>query len=194
MKEIWKPVVGWETLYEVSNFGNIRTLHYKQPYLMHPITDRKGYKRVSFVLPNSKKYKRYGVHRVVAEAFIPNPDNLPCVNHKDENKQNNHVDNLEWCTVRYNLEYGTARSRMINSRKGIKFSDLHLYNLQLSHAISQGKSVVQLDKFGNVISEYISISEAARNIGINVNSISHACNGISKSAGGYLWKFKEENK
>ena len=193
MKEIWKAVTGWEGLYEVSNFGNVRTLHYKKPYLMHPTIDAKGYKRVSFVLLYSKKYKRYSVHRLVAQAFIPNPDNLPEVNHKDENKLNNRSDNLEWCNTTYNLAYGTARSRMAQTRKNMKFSDLHLRNLQISHAISQGKIVEQIDANGNVMARFSSISEAARNMGVSANSISHACNGLTKSSCGYVWKFSEED-
>lgn len=117
MKEIWKSVIGWENLYEVSNFGNIRTLHYKKPYLMHPVIDAKGYRRVSFVMPNSKQYKRYAVHRLVAEAFIPNPDNLPQINHKDEDRTNNHVDNLEWCTNKYNCNYGKHCENVSKARK-----------------------------------------------------------------------------
>ena len=141
--EIWKPVIGWETLYEVSNMGNVRSLHYKQPYLMNPVIDAKGYKRVSFTKRNSKKYVRCGVHRLVAQAFIPNPDNLPEINHKDEDKLNNRVDNLEWCTHMYNNNYGTRNKRVSESRKGMKFSDEHKKNLSISHkkffATEQGK-------------------------------------------------------
>lgn len=133
MCEIWKSVVGWEGLYEVSNLGNVRTLHYKKPYLMHPVTDAKGYKRVSFVMPNSKRYKRYGVHRLVAEAFIPNPNNLPQINHKDENRVNNCVENLEWCTNKYNCNYGNHCKNVSLSRIGMKFSKEHIENIRKSH-------------------------------------------------------------
>lgn len=187
--EVWKPIIGWENLYEVSNFGNVRTLHYKKPYLMHPVTDANGYKRISFVLPNSKKYKRYGVHRLVAQAFIPNPDNLPEINHKDEDKTNNHVDNLEWCTTKYNCNYGTYCENISAARIGMKFSDLHIENLRKSHVKVQGKSVIQLSKFGDIINRFDSISDASRFLNISASCISGCCSGRLKSAGGYIWKF-----
>ena len=117
-QEIWKPVVGLEDRYEVSNTGRCRR---KERY----ITDRNGKIKhiklhemrpvkdeyVEFVLKhNDSKQHLHTAHRMVAEAFIPNPDNLPCVNHKDEDKYNNSVDNLEWCTYSYNASYkGNAR-------------------------------------------------------------------------------------
>ena len=189
MSEIWKDVLGWEGLYQVSNLGNVRTLHYKKPYLMHPVVDASGYMRVSFVLPNSKKYKRYGVHRLVAEAFIQNPDNLPQINHKDENKQNNCSDNLEWCTNRYNCNYGNHCNNVRDSRIGMKFSELHIDNLRKSHVKSQGKSVIQLSKRGEIIGRFDSISDASRLLNISGQCISGCCNGRLKSAGGYIWKF-----
>lgn len=189
MQEVWKPVVGWENLYEVSNMGNVRTLHYKRPYMMHPAMDKKGYMRVSLVLPNSKKYQRFGVHRLVAQAFIPNPYKLPQVNHKDEDKANNCVSNLEWCTARYNSNYGSRNQRASESRRGIQLSASHIENLRKSCTKSMGKCVLQLSKSGELINRFNSISEASRQVGIKISSISHVCNGISKSAGGYLWRF-----
>ena len=189
--EIWKSVVGWEDLYEVSNFGNVRTLHYKKPYLMHPVLDAKGYRRVSFTRVNSKKYKRFAVHRLVAQAFIPNPDNLPEVNHKDENRQNNRVDNLEWCTNKYNCNYGNFKQKVSDSRIGIKFSEIHLDNLRRSHVKVQGKPVLQCDRNGVILNEFDSMSDASRSLGISVVSISHCCRKISKSAGGYVFKYKD---
>lgn len=192
MKEIWKDVQNWEGLYQVSNFGNVRTLHYKKPYLMHPVIDKKGYARVSFVVKNSKKYFRYGVHRLVAEAFIPNPNNLPCINHKDEDKTNNRVDNLEWCTVEYNNNYGTGKWRSGDARRGRKFSELHLEHLRESHAKSQGKLVNQYDSHYNLLGTFNSISEASRQLNIPIASISSCCRGVARSAGGFIFKY--ENK
>lgn len=191
MSEIWKDCLGWEGLYQVSNLGNVRSLHYKSPYLMSPATDASGYQRVSFVRPNTKKYKRYAVHRLVAESFIPNPDYLPQVNHKDENKANNHVDNLEWCTAKYNSNYGTHNKRCSDSRMGIKFSDSHLDNLRSAHAEVQGKRVYQFSTDGELISSFMSISDAARFMKTSANNISHCCNGLTKSACGYIWKFTD---
>ena len=189
MKEVWKAVVGWEGLYEISNLGNVRTLHYKKPYLMHPVVDSKGYKRISFVLPNSKKYKRYGVHRLVAEAFIPNPNNLPQINHKDENRANNCVDNLEWCTNKYNCNYGSHRKNVSFSRTGLVFSELHIENIRKAHAKVQGKPVIQLSQNGDFIKQFDSMSSASRELNIAPICISKCCNGKIKSAGGYIFKF-----
>ena len=123
MVEEWRDIVGYEDIYQVSNLGNVRSLDrivvrkngskvvYNGKMLGLTIT-RKGY-----VVASTKDGPKY-VHRLVAEAFIPNPDNLPQVNHKDENKANNRADNLEWCTDKYNVNYGTCKLRMANSMRG----------------------------------------------------------------------------
>lgn len=119
MIEEWKPVVGYEGLYEVSSLGRVRSLdrYVKNNYsywlrkgkVLSPEKNKDGYLLVSLCC-NGKRYLRT-VHRLVAEAFIPNPDNLPEVNHINEDKSNNRVENLEWCTRKYNINFGTARIR-----------------------------------------------------------------------------------
>lgn len=122
-KEIWKPVKDFEGLYEISNYGNVRSLDRCIEYndgriRLHPGTiislhinkNRNGYVQVSLYKGNIRYEKK--VHRLVAEAFIPNPNNLPQVNHKDENTKNNFEWNLEWCDCRYNNSYGTKRQRL----------------------------------------------------------------------------------
>lgn len=121
MKEIWKVIEGFEGKYEVSNLGNIKSNHGHSKLLKGGI-DR-GYRYVDFQYKGI--YKRYQVHRLVATYFLPNPNNLPEVNHKDENKLNNSVDNLEWCSKKYNLNYGSRNSNISNSLKGRKLSDSH---------------------------------------------------------------------
>lgn len=184
MQEIWKDVEGYEGLYQVSNLGNVRGLdrvrrngksHSQQCFqkgkLLKPAIQKSvGYKFV--VLSKQGKTKGFRVHRLVAKAFIPNPNNYPCINHKDENKTNNSVENLEWCTVRYNNMYGT---------KGLKTS------------IANSKKVNQYDLDGNLIKKWNSILSAEKNLEINRASvnISACCKNKIKTAYGYKWEYGE---
>ena len=115
--------------------------------------------------------KRMYVHRLVAEAFLSNERNSPQINHKDENRKNNSVSNLEWCDAKYNLEYGSRSGRV-------------------TRALS--KPVLQVSKSGKVIARFLSAMEAGRRTGIRQGSISHCCNKERKTAGGYRWEFEEE--
>ena len=125
MKEIWRDIKNLENYYQISNLGRVRSITRKaktkilnnnyrtiEGQLISPAKTRDGYLKVTL----SKNHKRYyfRVHRLVAEAFIDNPNNYPVVNHKDENKLNNRVDNLEWCTNKYNCNYGTRNKRISN--------------------------------------------------------------------------------
>ena len=117
-KRIWKDIPGYEGLYQVSNTGQVRSLNYRQTgktKILKQHTDKNGYKKVG--LSKNGKVKTYAVHRLVAKAFISNPNNLPYVNHKDENPSNNAVWNLEWCDCSYNTSYGTSRERAWETRR-----------------------------------------------------------------------------
>lgn len=127
--EEYREIKGFEGLYEVSNYGNVRSL--KRNKILKQINIKGGYKRVSLYKYGEQYFK--AIHRLVAEAFIPNPDNLPCVNHKDENPSNNNVKNLEWCDYKYNINYGTANERRSAKRMGMKFSEEHRRKLSESH-------------------------------------------------------------
>ena len=126
--EIWRDIKGFEGIYQVSNRGNIRSLDrisvnsYGMPrklkgHIMKPYLNVYGYLDIG--LSNCGAGNIFKVHRLVAEAFIPNPDNLPQVNHKDENKTNNNVENLEWCTNRYNVKYSIERKKEIGTKSSI---------------------------------------------------------------------------
>lgn len=175
MKEKWKSIKGFEGLYKISNYGNVKSLFFwdinKRKYIIKeriikPITDKDGYYIIG--LYKNKKRKTYKVHRLVAEAFITNPNNLPQINHKDENKLNNRVDNLEWCSVIYNLKYGTRIQRAGNKHK---------------------KVVNQYDKDGNFIKSYNSLTEASKYVNGYITGISAVCNNKQKTAYGYVWKY-----
>lgn len=108
MKEIWKDVVGYENKYQVSNLGNVKSLVFSKPKLLNQYSDKNGY--LITRLWNKNKPKHCKVHRLVAEAFIPNTDNKPTVNHKDLNKSNNHVSNLEWMTRKEQSEHAVINN------------------------------------------------------------------------------------
>ena len=161
MNEIWAYILDSQE-YQVSNYGNVRhitnkKIHY---YLLHK--DSGGYLQV--MINRNGKTKAYLVHRLVAQTFIPNPNNYKEINHKDENKTNNRVDNLEWCDRKYNNNY------------------------------SLSKAVIQYDKNNNKIAEYKSIKEASKQTGIKNTSISQCCRKVIhyNTAGGYIWKFKNK--
>lgn len=148
MEEIWKDIPGYEGIYVVSNFGKVKSLQRTrkcsygsirivyEKILNHKI-DKDGYHIVT--LSKEGKTKCIGVHRLVAQAFLPNSYNFPMINHKDEDPSNNNVDNLEWCTAKYNSNYGTRIDRMLGTKlkngtiknvfpKGLKSSNPKLYD------------------------------------------------------------------
>ena len=175
MVEIWKDVAGYENLYKVSNLGNVISFKHKKPFILKPIKDRKGYLRVGLKIYN-KPVKLYFLHRLVAQAFIPNPNNYPIINHKDENPLNNNVENLEWCSYQYNINYGTAQERKAKAQTNRK--DL-------------SKPVLQYDKNGIFVKEYHSIQDAERKTGVHQQNICMVCKGKLKSSGGYVWRYKK---
>lgn len=118
MIEIWKDIEGYEGLYQISNLGNVKSLNYNHTGLekrLKPQKSNKGYLRIE-LCKNGKK-KKFSIHELVADTFIENPNNLPCVNHKDENKINNNVENLEHCTYSYNNTYGNRIKKFLETKK-----------------------------------------------------------------------------
>ena len=201
-EEVWKDVVGYEGLYEVSNLGRVRSLSREvshvekgQKYIRDGRVLKYGhahgrhYKYLLVCLCKDKQRSMKRVHRLVAEAFIPNPDNLPMINHKDENPSNNRVDNLEWCTAKYNSNYGTARERMKETRKKNNSNKKMLLTRIKNNSSKPPKSVAMIDDDGNIVKRYFSVSDAARDIGVHHNSVSRVCYGIRKHIHGYKFKY-----
>ena len=117
--EEWKNVIGYEGLYEVSNIGNVKNVRRNTLLKLSKTND--GYIQVSLYKNGIRTGLR--VHRLVAEAFLPNPDGLPLVNHKNEDKSDNSVENLEWCTAKYNTNYGHRTENAINTRVKNGYAD-----------------------------------------------------------------------
>lgn len=181
MTEEWRPVVGYEGYYEVSSLGRVRSVErgvvncngvcrVRKSKIMKTRVSNRG--REGLGLNKNKCQTYQSVHRLVAMAFLPNPDNLPEVNHKDENPLNNRVDNLEWCTSDYNRHYGT-RSERASQKRWVP--------------------VIGIDKDGNEY-RFASMLEAAEKTRANKNTISKCCIGAPSyhTAGGYRWRYAEK--
>lgn len=154
---------------------------------LKPAFNKKGYPTVRLSSENRKKSAR--IHRLVALAFIPNPDNKPEVNHIDGNKQNNKAENLEWVTNAENHRHKMEHNLNIVKSGAEHYMRLRNYQEGDHHRC---KKVLQIDSGGNVIAEYKSLSLAAKAIGIDYSSISKAVHGHIPRAGGYIWKFSCE--
>ena len=214
-KEIWKDVKNYEGLYEVSNLGRVKSLNYnrtrKEKILKSGYVC--GYCKV--VLCKYGKMKHFLVHRLVAEAFIDNSNNKPCIDHIDGNPMNNRVENLRWCTQRENCNnpitlhrmseaqkgennpnYGKhlseeTRRKLSSALKGRTLSEEH--KKRIGEALTNGKlskTVLQIDKnTGEVIREFPSIMEVHRQLGFSQGHISQCCNGKRKTCGGFKWRY-----
>lgn len=186
--EIWKPISGYEGVYEVSNLGRVRSCDriVEDDYcgkrrfgsrVLRQSQNHSGYCHVK--LSKNSKVKTFLVHRLVAEAFVSNPLSKETVNHKNEIKTDNRAKNLEWMTPKENTNYGTR-----NERAG------------KASGRTRGKPVQQFTQNGEFVAEYWSAREASRQTKIPQSGISHCANGSSRHshAGGYIWRYKEEIK
>lgn len=175
--EIWRDIKGYEGLYQVSNYGRVKSLNYnhtKKEGIMKAALDGGGYLHLR--LHKNGKRKNFFVHRLVADAFLPNPDNFPIVNHKNEKPSDNRVENLEWCDVKYNNNYGTRNERISKTQINGKKS----------------KPVLQFTLDGTFVREWPSTHEAGRN-GFKQAHVSACCRGNTrlKTYKGFIWKYKE---
>ena len=178
--EIWKDVPEYEGRYQISNMGRIKSLdryarvgggsvRFVQGGIIKPIRCKNGYLEAPFSKNGIREV--FLLHRLVAQLFIPNPNGLPQINHKDENLSNNSYENLEWCTAKYNANYGTRNRR---------------------YAEKVMKPVNQYDLKGKFIKKWIGAIVAELELGIHGESIARCCMGKQRAAKGYTWKYVEE--
>ena len=172
--EVWKDIRDYEGLYQASNLGRMRSLdrwvsskngsmQFIKGRILKLLNHNQGY--LSVGLCKNNKVKTSLVHRIIAETFLPNSDNLPCVNHKDEDKTNNNVNNLEWCNSEYNNAYGTRTERCC-------------------------KPVLQYTIDGKFVREWPSAMDAERNGGFSSECIYKCCKGKIKKHQGCIWRHK----
>ena len=172
MVEIWKDVKDYEGLYQVSNWGRVKSFKFGKERILKQFTNNDGYLQVH--LCKNGKLKTFLVHRLVAEAFLDNPNNLPQVNHKDENPQNNNVENLEFCSAKYNTNFGTRNKRISDKNTNGKLS----------------KPVLQFTLDGQFVKEWPSVRQAEREGGFNQSHITDCCKGKIKTHKNFIWKYK----
>ena len=172
--EEWRDIKGYEGLYQVSNLGRVKSTKFNKEIIMKQ-KECRGYKRIG-LRKNGEKQKFYSIHRLVAEAFIPNENELPCINHNDENKTNNKVENLEWCSYEYNANYGTRVKRLREANIGGK----NPYSKKVI-CVTTGE-------------EFDCMTDASKKYNANITSIWKCCNNKQKTAGvkngeKLVWKY-----
>lgn len=186
MSEIWKDIDGFEGLYQISSKGNIRS-QLTGKWIQRKLTNKKGdYLRV--VLVSKNKRKSISIHRLVANAFIPNPNNLPCINHIDMNKQNNSVENLEWCTYKHNI------------KEAIKYKPQIIGGIVKYNTEVRPKTIYQFTLDGKFVAEYKNAKIAGETSGVCPRNILQVANktpfnnkgDIRKQAGGFIWRLNKE--
>jgi hypothetical protein len=194
MEEVWKCVKDYEGLYRVSNLGRVKSLskidlrgHLRNEKILKLRTTKQGYSQVG--LHKDGKETKFLVHQLVAKAFIPNPNNYPIINHKKEfEKSNNTIDNLEWCTYKYNANYGTYQERRI---KSIDFTQ-RTKNIDYENMQKCRRKKVYQYKGTELIKEWNSILETKK-FGFQPSQVSECCNKVKgfKTHRGYTWSFNK---
>lgn len=186
--EIWRDIPGYEGYYQASTLGNIRSVSrtvkstsrnsntyikkLESVILSQATNDKVNYKQKIVILSIEGKHRTCVVARLIAATFIPNPNNLPQINHKDEDPTNNKVSNLEWCDSNYNNNYGLRSLRESNTKTKYRIN--------------------QYDKSGEFIKTWRNSKDIQRELGINHSSVLQCCRGERKQAGGFIWKFDEQ--
>lgn len=188
MEEIWKDIEGYEGLYQISSYGRVKSLNYQNrgvERVLVPKCNNSG--RLWVELARDKKRKPMLIHRLVGMAFIPNPNNYPQINHIDENPKNNCVDNLEWCTAEYNIQYSlhSPRRHQLNGERkhrGYKKKTDRVYK-------KRTQRIVQLDLSGNVVRVWDNLVSIRHETGWNDWHIEECCKGNRHKAKGYIWRY-----
>lgn len=205
MEEVWKTVKGFDGKYEVSNFGRVRSLDRiarcgsgfcrRKGVILKPILVVRGRKRKTIyrqvVLYNTQNdYRTVMVHVLVAEAFLDNPENKPCVDHINGAEYGDAVWNLRWCTQKENSGYNLARLHASEAKRGKNHPRYGKYGADNPCS----KPVMRYSTKNEFIEKYDSVTTASRVTGVNLGHIAACCRGLQKSAGGYIWKYANENK
>lgn len=192
MEEVWKDIDGFEGLYQVSNYGRVKSLNYNRSgkeQILKPKTAPNGYLHVCLYSKNKRKY--ITIHRLVAQMFLDNPNNLPCINHKSEDKTDNSVNNIEYCDYKYNNNYGK------HNEKVVKANTENCHYKKLSNLLRKLKSkkVKQYNlKNGDLIKIWESTRQVERETGFDNSHISACCNHKLKTAYGFRWEYSENEQ
>lgn len=192
--ETWKPVAGYEDRYEVSDGGNVRSLNYHMtgtPRKLRPISAGKGYLMVGLCRDRTMKWAK--IHRLVAEAFIPNPERKPQVNHINGDKADNRAENLEWATESENMVHAYKNGLKKGSPEwGRTLGTIHGKEARAKQTENCKRAVIAIDIKSGEEANFESAAEAERILGINHSSISKICAGRRKSAKGYTFRYWTE--
>jgi hypothetical protein len=180
MNEIWKDVPGYEGLYEISNFGNVMSLNYRGHGYRKQLTPKcNNAGRLWVELCKNGERKPWLIHRLVGMVFIPNPNEYPQINHKDENPKNNVVSNLEWCTREYNIQYYRDRH-----------PERPPFRPSRNYRVRSNIPVIQLTKDGTVVRRWDNSCQVKKTMGWSDWSVAECCRGNRKTAYGFIWKYE----
>lgn len=189
MEEIWKPVIGYEPDYEVSNLGNVRSMRFAN---MGPGKNGSGVKNLKLILGSTGYYvvnlykdgmmKQLHVHRLVAEAFLPNPCNFPVVDHINTIQTDNNICNLRWTTTKGNVNNPISSARRITKCREV-------FQGKYGKDSYKHRSIAQYTKDGVLVKIWDAMSDACRELGLESSSLTRACQGIYKTSGGFIWKY-----
>ena len=180
-EEVWKDILGYEGLYQISSLGRVKSFHRNKPLILSLKKTSLGYLDVT--LSKNGVKKSFRVNRLVAIAFIPNLENKPQVNHIDENKLNNKVSNLEWVTSKENINHGTWKKRMVTTKTENRISGgLRPFRSVKGTSLKTGEEIF-----------FISTSEAEKTGNFDHSAISKSCRGIQSSHNGYKWEYLEKD-